>query len=48
MQGWGRMLNKASAHCAKWGRTAKITYMHRDIGGNVVFICETPSPAAKQ
>ena len=41
------VLNKANAHCVKWGRSAKITYMPPEIGNNVVFICETPvSPAA--
>ena len=41
------VLGRANAHCAKWGRSAKITYMPPEIGNNVVFICETPvSPAA--
>jgi hypothetical protein len=41
----GEVLNKANAHCAKWGRTAKITFISPEIGGNVTFICETPVPA---
>jgi hypothetical protein len=45
----------ASAHCARWGGTARITFTQRDTGSDVVFVCETPaapasptSPATKQ
>jgi hypothetical protein len=30
----------ASAHCAKYGLRAKITFSQADTGGEVVFICE--------
>jgi hypothetical protein len=45
----------ATAHCAKWGGIARVTFTQRDTGSDVVFVCETPAatpppppPATKQ
>jgi hypothetical protein len=31
----------ASAHCAKWNATARITFSGAEAGGDTVFVCET-------
>ena len=43
-----------SAHCAKWGANARITFNQIETGSDVVFVCEKapsapppPSPDAK-
>jgi hypothetical protein len=37
-----------SAHCAKWGANARITFSQIETGSDVVFVCEkapiTPAP----
>ena len=35
----------ASAHCAKWGASARITFSQVETGSDVVFVCEK-APAA--
>jgi hypothetical protein len=41
----------ASAHCAKWGASARITFSQVETGSDVVFVCErapvAPPPDVK-
>jgi len=34
-----------SAHCAKWGTNARITFSQIETGSDVVFVCEKASSA---
>src|SRR5512134_2332125 len=34
----------ASAHCAKYGSAARITFSQAEAGGEVVFVCESAPP----